>query len=361
MLMARASSKFAVINQKPTRQTCLPLMEMKRSRKFCTSLKAIRLKSSETRGTRSLEKEEALLGKKTKQTPLGTFKVLSYNVCFWDLELRERMEAIGDLIQLHSPDVVCLQEVTQEMYHIFKQSTWWWKAYRCSASYDFENVKPYFCMQLSKLTVKSYSCTPFSNSKMGRELCLTEIQVGGGRSKQLVIATSHLESPCPAPPTWTQMYSKERVAQAKEAMSILKGWPNVIFCGDINWDEKKDGPFPLPEGWVDAWTELKPGDSGYTYDTKSNQMISANWPLRMRLDPFVCNFQDFKICEIEMIGMEAIPGLSYRKEKKLRGQLQELMLPVLPSDHYGLLLTIMKLWSRLYNLSLDSLEGILFS
>ncbi|KAI3929668.1 hypothetical protein MKX01_025836 [Papaver californicum] len=108
----------------------------------------------------------------------------------------------------------------------------------------------------------------------------------------------------------------------------------------MNWDEKRDGQFPFPEGWVDAWTELKPGDNGYTYDTKSNQMISCNWPLRKRLDRFVCKFQDYKICGIEMIGMEAIPGLSYRKEKKVRGQLQELMLPVLPSDHYGLLLTI---------------------
>ncbi|KAI3931352.1 hypothetical protein MKX01_040269 [Papaver californicum] len=258
---------------------CLPPMEMKWSWKYCTLL-------NEIRGTRSLEKEEALLGMKNKQTPLNTFKVLSYNVCFRDLELHERMEAIGDLIQLHSHDVLCLQEVTREMYQIFQQSTWWWKAYR------FEQIN----------SKKSYSCKPFSNSKMGRELCLTEIEVGGEGSKQLVIATSHLESPCPTPPTWTQMYSKERLAQAKEAILILKGWPNVIFL--------------------------------------SNQMISGNWPLRKQLDQFVCKFQDFKICGIEMIGMESIPGLSYRKEKKVRGQLQELMLPVLPSDHYGLLLTI---------------------
>ncbi|RZC79961.1 hypothetical protein C5167_042536 [Papaver somniferum] len=63
----------------------------------------------------------------------------------------ERMEAIGDLGQLHSPNVLCLQEVTQEMSQIFQQYTWWWEAYRCSASYDFENVIPYLCMQnLSK-------------------------------------------------------------------------------------------------------------------------------------------------------------------------------------------------------------------
>ncbi|KAI3939362.1 hypothetical protein MKW98_022230 [Papaver atlanticum] len=274
-----------------------------------------------------------------KEIELQTLKVLSYNVWFnEDLELHKRMKALGDLIQLHTPDVICLQEVTPTIYQIFQQSSWW-KVYRCSVSYEMVN-KPYFCMQLSKLPTKSFSCKPFSNSIMGRELCSTEIEVGGGGSKQLVIATSHLESPCPAPPTWNQMFSKERVAQAKEAILILKGSPNVILGGDMNWDDKLDGQFPLPDGWVDAWSELKPGDNGYTYDTKSNQMLSGNRTLQKRLDRFMCFLQDFKICGIELIGREELPGLSYCKEKKVKGKLQKLMLPVLPSDHYGLLLTI---------------------
>ncbi|RZC65680.1 hypothetical protein C5167_009367, partial [Papaver somniferum] len=292
-------------------------------------------KSSRKEGTFSGTTEEK------KEIELHTLKVLSYNVWFnEDLELHKRMKALGDLIQLHTPDVICLQEVTPTIYQIFQQSSWW-KVYHCSVSYEMVN-KPYFCMQLSKLPVKSFSCKPFSNSIMGRELCSTEIEVGGGcgGSKKLVIATSHLESPCPAPPTWNQMFSKERVAQAKEAILILKGSPNVILGGDMNWDDKLDGQFPLPDGWVDAWSELKPGDNGYTYDTKSNQMLSGNRTLQKRLDRFMCNLQDFKICGIELIGREELPGLSYCKEKKVKGKLQKLMLPVLPSDHYGLLLTI---------------------
>lgn len=40
----------------------------------------------------------------------STFKVLSYNVWFReDLELQKRMKAIGDLVQLHSPDFICFQ------------------------------------------------------------------------------------------------------------------------------------------------------------------------------------------------------------------------------------------------------------
>jgi len=37
-------------------------------------------------------------------------KVLSYNVWFReDLEVHRRMQAIGELIQLHTPDVICFQ------------------------------------------------------------------------------------------------------------------------------------------------------------------------------------------------------------------------------------------------------------
>ncbi|XP_022724202.1 uncharacterized protein LOC111280923 isoform X4 [Durio zibethinus] len=267
-----------------------------------------------------------------------SLKILTYNVWFReDLEVHKRMKAIGDLIQLHSPDLICFQEVTPIIYDIFRRSNWW-KIYRCSVSDDMAGSRGYFCMQLSKLPVKSFTCKPFENSIMGRELCMTEVEVLG--DKTLVVATSHLESPCPAPPKWDQMFSKERVEQAKETINILHDKPNVIFGGDMNWDDKLDGQFPLPEGWIDAWRELRPAEDGWTYDTKSNQMLSGNRALRKRLDRFVCNLHDFKVSGVEMIGTEAIPGLSYIKEKNVRKEKLLLDLPVLPSDHYGLLLTI---------------------
>ncbi|XP_073314093.1 uncharacterized protein [Primulina huaijiensis] len=267
-----------------------------------------------------------------------TWKILSYNVWFReDLEMHGRMKALGNLIELHSPDVICFQEVTPSFYKIFQQSSWW-KEYRCSISNGMEFPGPYFCMQLCKLTVKSYSCKPFHNSIMGRELCLAEVEVLPDVA--LVVATSHLESPCPSPPKWDQMFSKERVDQAKEAMKFLDENINVIFCGDMNWDDKLDGGFPLAGEWIDAWTELRPGEIGWTYDTKSNKMLCGNRTLQKRLDRFVCKLKNFKVGEIEMIGMDAVEGLSYIKEKRVKGQVTKLVLPVLPSDHYGLLLTI---------------------
>lgn len=194
-------------------------------------------------------------------------------------------------------------------------------------------------LQLSKLGVKSFSSKSFGNSIMGRELSIAEVEVPGG--KPLVFATSHLESPCPGPPKWDQMFSRERVEQAKEAIEILRPNTNVIFGGDMNWDDKLDGKFPLADKWVDVWEVMKPGDLGFTYDTKANPMLSGNRALQKRLDRILCRLDDYKLGGIEMVGKEAIPGLSYEKEKKVRGEIKKLELPVLPSDHFGLLLTLL--------------------
>ncbi|KAL3850881.1 hypothetical protein ACJIZ3_012763 [Penstemon smallii] len=285
---------------------------------------------------KAIEVKSLATGETTMGSNSKTWKILSYNVWFReDLEMNNRMRALGHLIQLHSPDVICFQEVTHTSYSIFQKSGWW-KGYRCSISDEIQ--APYFCMQLCKLPVKSYKCKPFHNSSMGRELSIAEVEVQP--NMPLIVATTHLESPCPGPPKWDQMFSKERVEQANEAVRFLDKNPNVIFCGDMNWDDKLDGLFPAPEGWIDAWTELKPGQVGWTYDTKSNKMLSGNRALQKRLDRFMCKLKDYKVSEIEMIGMDEIPGLSYIKEKKVKGQVKELELPVLPSDHYGLLLTI---------------------
>ncbi|PWA65501.1 endonuclease/exonuclease/phosphatase family protein [Artemisia annua] len=199
-----------------------------------------------------------------------TLKILSYNIWFAeDVEIHIRMRAIGDIIQLHSPDVICLQEVTPNIYAIFQRSDWW-KSYKCSLSFDKASTRRYFCMQL------------FCNGERLRELCITEISTRG--DIPLVVATSHLESPCPGPPTWDQMYSKERVKQANEAVDFLNKNPNAIFCGDMNWEDELDGEFPLPDGWIDAWTKLNPTDVGWTFDTKANPMISANQILQKRID-----------------------------------------------------------------------------
>ena len=64
------------------------------------------------------------------------------------------------------------------------------------------------------------------------------------------------------------------MAQAKEAVNFLKKFSNVVFYGDMNWNEKL-GQFPLSDGWIDAWADLRPSENGWTilYCVQSNVVL----------------------------------------------------------------------------------------
>ena len=50
-------------------------------------------------------------------------KVLTYNVWFSEVT-NERLDAVLKVIQDADPDFICLQEVTDEIYHYFKQNAY---------------------------------------------------------------------------------------------------------------------------------------------------------------------------------------------------------------------------------------------
>ena len=121
---------------------------------------------------------------------------------------------------------------------------------------------------------------------MGRELCISKVgDIVGSRG--LLVATTHLESPCPSPPTWDQMFSEERIAQANQAFRALEGHPNVVFCGDMNWDDKLDGEPPLPQGWCDAWLALRPNEVCNVFALSAWSSLSSSWcyVCRVFMDP----------------------------------------------------------------------------
>ncbi|KAH7675574.1 DNase I-like protein [Dioscorea alata] len=253
-------------------------------------------------------------------------KIMSYNV--WsceDARVEVRIKALGSLVQEHSPDIIFFQEVTPRIYKLFRSSSWWQLYKYSSVSPEEAEKGKYFCMLLSKVRVKNSASIPFKNSSNEKGLFLAAIEIG--LKKTLIVATSHLKSPNPP-----EMHSKKRVSQAETALGILQFFPNVVFGGDMNWDENIDGAFPLQGVWKDAWTELRGGEDGWTFDTKSNQMLQCSHPLQKRLDRFVCKLEDCSMKNVEMIGKEPIPGMFYYNKGKV--------LPVLPSDHYGLILTI---------------------
>jgi tyrosyl-DNA phosphodiesterase 2 len=130
------------------------------------------------------------------------------------------------------------------------------------------------------------------------------------------------------------MHRRGRAALFLEHFDI-NGCRNAVLGGDLSWDDDVDGPLPLGNGWVDAWTELRGGEGpgGWTYDAVANPMLSGCKQERKRPDRFVCKLMDFRLESIEMVGVEPIPGVMHCDDKGNE-------LPVLPSHHFGLLLTI---------------------
>ncbi|BDA41812.1 probable tyrosyl-DNA phosphodiesterase 2 [Coccomyxa sp. Obi] len=267
----------------------------------------------------------------SKATSLATptVTVLTYNVWFEEeVALGERMAAIGDVIvETGFPTVICFQEVTDSIWALLSSATWMKQYEACAAG----GQAYYTALLYRKSAVTSaqpFSLHRYRNSVMGRGRQEVVLSFG---DKTCRFATSHLESPC----GWNQPMTNPRKAQCKMAVEALdeSGEANVIFAGDLNW-LPADGALPLTDGWVDAWAELEPDKPGYTYDGKQNAMLLSRY--QTRLDRVLAKLVDWKLGSIEMVGQEAISGVT--QTVAVKGGLKET--PVLPSDHFGLLFTM---------------------
>eukprot|EP00803_Ostreobium_quekettii_P004626 evm.model.scf_672.2 EVM.evm.TU.scf_672.2 scf_672:8124-11403(-) len=252
-------------------------------------------------------------------------RLLTYNIWFRDIALAERMRGVGNIIQEHNfPHFICFQEVTRQILHIVKKAAWW------SRYVSSEPPKQrYFTLLLCRKDVPSqrmcFTNEEFPSSAMGRGILSTRVTY---QSCALAVATSHLESPCNG-----QTHHDERVSQMQTALESLDAMPsaNVLFAGDMNWldTDGPDGP-ELPDGWVDAWTTLYPGEEGSTYDPSRNTMLQAPSRYKARLDRVFCKLRDWQLKGMHMVGQEPILN---RASSRKHGKRFE----VYPSDHFGLL------------------------
>lgn len=67
----------------------------------------------------------------------------------------------------------------------------------------------------------------------------------------------------------------------------------INALGDFNWGDQRDGAVPLKAGWCDCWAASNPGQPGFTYDTRANQMLTGNWP-GSRLDRVLAKLADWR-------------------------------------------------------------------
>uniref|UniRef100_A0A8R7TME8 Endonuclease/exonuclease/phosphatase domain-containing protein n=1 Tax=Triticum urartu TaxID=4572 RepID=A0A8R7TME8_TRIUA len=232
---------------------------------------------------------------------------MSYNV--WsreDVVVYKRMQAISRLVYQHSPDVIFFQEMTPYILKIF-QSFSWWKEYHSSPISQEQQKEKNFCMMLSKFRLENYACWKFTTTATGKSYLEADINLcpGSTTMKPIRIATTQLECPCPPEP----MHCMERYTQAEHAVTALSSAENVVFGGDMCWNDDTDLPFPLPDGWADA------SPSGrWTYDALWNEKVgefggayrASHKSLQRRSDRFVCKLNDYKQGSIVTIGDQEV-------------------------------------------------------
>ncbi|EEY61579.1 uncharacterized protein PITG_01902 [Phytophthora infestans T30-4] len=158
-------------------------------------------------------------------------RILTFNLFFDEVARSARMKAIGRLVEHFRPAVIGFQEVTRDALAMLKGQQWA-KFYDCSVDTAPPFQETYFVALFSALPVKSLETYPFSNSGMGRELVIMQVEPIPG--KTLFVGTSHLES--------LPQFAGPRVAQLKESLTLLRDRRRssdsvclgALFMGDTN-------------------------------------------------------------------------------------------------------------------------------
>lgn len=244
---------------------------------------------------------------------------MTYNVCFSRHQHFKRMEAISQIIEQYSPDIVCLQEVRQDSLRYFLQSPW-------TANYSLSNAtidakRHYGEVIFSKYPILKTERFPFRRTHMSRHVNIADLSIPVNSDDMLLghrftVVTAHLES--------KEQNRNIRREQMMGIFDMMIREENVFFMGDTNFmTDEEFSPAELPPFWMDVWHELvetktiDPTVTEYTFDAEKNKNADGNY--QSRLDRVFCKSVEWVPTHFELVGTDPIPGTKL----------------VYPSDHFG--------------------------
>jgi hypothetical protein len=331
----------------------------------------------------------------------SSFQVASYNIWFGPsdpsaglLHPQQRMTAIVEELRIcrnksnsqgNTSPLWCIgfQEVTTELQRILAPQlialgyTW----------YPQPGLQGFYGCALAihkSIQVVETRFIPYSNTMQRRGILVART------NQSFLFATTHLESYIS--PTQTSV--KERQVQVQEMAEYCQKQLQLhastlklaIFVGDLNWDDERSSrggsgdnerllallsPAKDSPEWTDAWLHYSSSQAaadgtpistipvkvkgkkatisgaaaaapGYTYDAKENPMLGGN--LRRRFDrclllPATALMRTSPVVQhFDFLGTRAIRGLSWEKRNPYNGSSR--CVPVTPSDHYGIAVTL---------------------
>ena len=248
-----------------------------------------------------------------------TLTLATFNIWFDDYFAMERHQAIADILELHRPDFIALQEVTYTSLNLFLSQKWIQQEY-FTTDFDGSTFSDYGVLLPSRIppeVVKLIRLPSF----MGRDLLTIQININGST---LSVAAVHLES--------MRSSSDIRGDQLETIFKTLKTVPNAVIMGDFNfcatWPDENDR---IDLSYGDLWEVLRGDEPGYTEDTSINHMryqIKGKHK-QVRFDRILLKTANYgpgwTASSIELLGTRPISS-EYPD--------------VFPSDHFGLICRI---------------------
>ena len=248
--------------------------------------------------------------------------MLTFNLWFYAEKMRERMQALGQIIHELQPDVLTFQEVTPDNFALLKEQHWFSRYYLIPAD-DFGKQGRSSLVILSAFLVDKWFIYTFKNPPPNRKLVIAEAKAAAlSKSMKFVVGTAHLAH--------AGYNTRLRELQLNESLTLLSVYDNVCLMGDMNIEHKVDGDIILPWAWIDAWLFI-PGNTnsnGYTWDRSKTSFALARersvnaTSYQARLDRVFCKLSDLKVKEIRIVGDKLSKS------------------GVIPSDHFGLFTVI---------------------
>ena len=247
--------------------------------------------------------------------------MLTYNIWRSAEMMRERIEALGQIVEDLEPDILVLQEVTLENLAVLREQRWFSRYLLIPPDVTKQGTISLEII-LSSYPVDKWFISPYKNSPRKRKLVVAETKNAVLSSVKFVIAGTHL--------VHAGENTRFRELQLKEALQVLTPYENVCVMGDLNIEDKVDGDVVLPTPWIDAWLSL-PGNTdsnGLTWDRSKTPFASVltrtvnATSYQARLDRVLCRLSDFKVKEMRIVGDKLTKT------------------GILPSDHFGLFTVI---------------------
>lgn len=234
----------------------------------------------------------------------NNISVISFN-CLMDIyekhitNIKFRIQHIISWLQEYNADVVCLQEITNEMKEKIMNNKFIRNNYCITSNLS----KIYQNIILSKFIPKSQNLISFGGSEIKKYVHIVlECAIG-----HVDIINLHLTSGC-------QINHDEKQCLQLEQLFNSDIGSKVIICGDFNNDK------PITElDYYDAWEQLRPDDEGFTVSPDTNVLtnkLSRSFT-NARIDRMVC--RNVLCNDINIVFNVAIDDYLF------------------PSDHYGIM------------------------